>query len=109
LGVSGTPETADYLCSVANSAGESLHTQGFRIRSGACADGEIYHGMVTLTKFSGGNIWACAGSVSLSATSANNFALSGVKTLAGVLDMIRITTIGGSETFDAGNVNIAWE
>ena len=109
LGVSSTAETADYYGSVNNSVGEALHTNGFRIRNGAGSDGELYHGMVTLTKFSTGNIWACSGNVSLSAESANSFALSGVKTLAGVLDSIFITTVGGSETFDAGNVNIAWE
>jgi hypothetical protein len=109
LGVSSTAETAGYYGSVNNSAGESLHTNGFRIRNGSGSDNESYHGMVTLMKFSTGNIWACSGNVSLSAASANSFALSGVKTLAGVLDSIFITTVGGSETFDAGNVNIAWE
>ncbi len=109
LGVSGTAETADYYGSVNNSVSESLHTNGFRIRNGSGSDNELYHGMVTLTKFSTGNIWACSGNVSLSAASANSFSLSGVKTLAGVLDSIFITTVGGSETFDAGNVNIAWE
>ena len=33
----------------------------------------------------------------------------GVKTLSGVLDRIRITTTGGSDTFDGGSINIMYE
>lgn len=35
--------------------------------------------------------------------------LTSIKTLAGVLDRIRVTTISGSDTFDGGLVNIMWE
>ncbi len=108
LGVSSTAETADYYGSVQNAGATSNHTNGFRIRAATGADGEIFHGAVTLTKFSTENIWVCEGSVSLSSSN-NSWWTSGVKTLAGVLDSIFITTVGGSETFDAGNVNIAWE
>ncbi len=108
LGVSSTAETADYYGAVQNAGATSNHTNGFRIRAATGADGEIFHGAVTLTKFSTGNIWVCEGSVSLSSSN-NSWWTSGVKTLAGVLDSIFITTVGGSETFDAGNVNIAWE
>ena len=34
---------------------------------------------------------------------------AGVKTLAGVLDRIRITTNNGTDTFDAGSINILYE
>jgi len=108
LGVSSTAETADYYGAVQNAGGATAHTNGFRIRASTGGTGEVYHGAVTLTKFSTGNIWVCEGSVALS-SSANSWWTSGVKTLAGVLDSIFITTVGGSETFDAGNVNIAWE
>ena len=33
----------------------------------------------------------------------------GVKTLSGVLDRIRITTVGGTDTFDNGSINIMYE
>jgi hypothetical protein len=29
--------------------------------------------------------------------------------LSGALDRVRITTVGGTETFDAGSINIVWE
>lgn len=34
---------------------------------------------------------------------------SGVKTLSGILDRVVITTVGGTDTFDAGSVNILVE
>lgn len=33
----------------------------------------------------------------------------GFKTLTGTLDRVRITTVGGSQTFDAGTVNVIYE
>ena len=34
---------------------------------------------------------------------------SGTKALSGELDRIRLTTVGGSNTFDAGSVNIQYQ
>jgi hypothetical protein len=33
----------------------------------------------------------------------------GDKTLSGTLDRVRITTVNGTDTFDAGTVNILYE
>lgn len=33
----------------------------------------------------------------------------GAKTLSDVLDRVRISTLGGTDTFDAGTINITWE
>jgi hypothetical protein len=35
--------------------------------------------------------------------------LAGSKTLSDTLDRVRITTVNGTDTFDAGTVNIMWE
>jgi hypothetical protein len=35
--------------------------------------------------------------------------VSGSKTLSGTLDRVRITTVNGTDTFDAGTVNILYE
>jgi hypothetical protein len=37
------------------------------------------------------------------------FTTSGTKTLSGTLDRVRITTVNGTDTFDAGSINIAYE
>lgn len=53
-----------------------------------------------------GTTWVSFGSISYNANTTVN---SGSVTLGGVLDRIRITTVGGTDTFDAGSINIAWE
>jgi hypothetical protein len=40
---------------------------------------------------------------------ADNTMSAGAVTLAGVLDRVRITTVGGTDTFDAGSINLLWE
>jgi len=35
--------------------------------------------------------------------------VAGSKTLSGTLDRLRITTVNGIDTFDAGSINIMWE
>ena len=40
-------------------------------------------------------------------TQISNF--SGTVTLSGTLDRVRITTVNGTDTFDAGSINILYE
>jgi hypothetical protein len=51
-----------------------------------------------------GNSWVLSGSLMKSAS--NVVTITGSKTLAGVLDTIRICTTNGTDLFDAGTVNI---
>jgi len=37
------------------------------------------------------------------------YSTSGIKTLSDILDRIRITTVNGTDAFDAGSINIMWE
>jgi len=58
----------------------------------------------------GSNIWV--GSSSLSVTNAASDRAefcAGKIALAGVLDRVRITTVNGTDTFDAGSINILYE
>jgi len=55
-----------------------------------------------------GNTWVIAGNGGFSDVNTSVLFASEI-TLAGVLDRLRITTVGGADTFDAGAVNIAWE
>jgi hypothetical protein len=59
----------------------------------------------------GSNTWTCNGSVySIDATNGDGLnTAAGSKALAGVLNMIRITTVNGTATFDAGSINILYE
>jgi hypothetical protein len=55
-----------------------------------------------------GNTWVGSSSAN---TSGTNYALvsSGNITLSGALDRVRITTVNGTDTFDAGSINILYE
>ena len=55
----------------------------------------------------GSNIWAGSYTSTLSTSYACYGA--GAVTLAGVLDRLRFTTVNGTDTFDAGSVNILYE
>lgn len=55
----------------------------------------------------GSNIWVSSHSFGQSIAAA--FSGGGNVTLSGVLDRIRITTVNGTDTFDAGSINIMYE
>lgn len=67
----------------------------------------VIEGAVTITNLTG-NTWVAAGAMSRS-DAAISGTTAGRIALAGVLDRIRITTVGGTDTFDAGSINIVWE
>lgn len=52
--------------------------------------------------------WAVHGSQGDSSV-AEVYTFGGSKALSAALDRVRLTTVGGSDTFDAGSVAIAWE
>lgn len=55
-----------------------------------------------------GNVWCAALLASLSNTSAVSSGAGSIS-LAGVLDRVRVTTVGSTDTFDAGSINVIWE
>jgi hypothetical protein len=56
----------------------------------------------------GSNAWAAFGVVGLSNVACTTM-IGGTVTLSGTLDRVRITTVNGTDTFDAGTVNILYE
>ena len=93
------------LVNTASVGGTSLST-GFGA-SAYVAAANTYSGTMVLTWVSG-NIWVCNGAIS-SYTYNGVCLTTGTKTLAGVLDRVRITTVNGTDTFDAGSINILYE
>lgn len=78
---------------------------GFGIYSNLAAD--TLSGSITIDRFSG-NTWVASGI--LSGTAGNIVTVGGGSiTLTGALDRLRITTLGGVDTFDAGSVNVSWQ
>lgn len=78
---------------------------GFDIRSAVAAN--VIHGTVVITTL-GSNIWVASGVLGDSGRVAA-YTVGGSKTLSGTLDRVRITTVGGTDTFDAGSINILYE
>ena len=111
LGTSSGPETSSYLgtCTGGNTAITSVaYSAGFllQIASGNDANA-VRHGSVMFTLV-GSNIWVAQGIISLSNLT-YFYATAGSKTLAGTLDRVRLTTVNGTDTFDAGTVNVMYE
>lgn len=111
LGNGGTPKTSGYLGAsiITGAAGAATAlSSGFRIfYNNNDLAAAVRHGSIVLTNM-GSNIWAASGNVALS-DSVWICVLAGSVTLAGVLDLVRVTTVNGTDTFDAGSVNIIYE
>ena len=102
-------ETSGYLSSAttltnAAAAAVASYTSGFGIGSLLAAN--TISGHITLITL-GSNVWTASGTVKQSTTITSSFA--GDKTTSGVIDRVRITTVGGTDTFDAGSINILIE
>jgi hypothetical protein len=90
--------------------GVSSATTGYVIVPAVAGIGtNIYTGTNVLTIISS-NTWVQSNTASLT-QGAQLFAVigAGSKTLSGTLDRIRITTINGTDTFDAGSINVLYE
>jgi hypothetical protein len=108
---STTFTTSGYLGSsnIIGTAGAVTNlSTGFRIffnTSDAAA--AVRHGAMVLSNITG-NTWVASGTFGLS-DSAWISTIGGTIALGGVLDRVRITTVNGTDTFDAGSVNIIYE
>jgi len=109
LGDSGGIETSGYLGSSSqldSTPTVSLATDGFHISSGG--SGHVRHGTLILVREnSSSNTWVASGNWSRSDSSQCHTA-AGSKSLSGELDRVRMTTSGGSNTFDLGEINITF-
>jgi hypothetical protein len=68
---------------------------------------ETYNGIATITNING-NDWVSA-TVVAGATANNSSQTTGRISLSSALDRLRITTVNGTDTFDAGSINVMWE
>jgi hypothetical protein len=110
LGDAGGIETTGYLASStitasANAVGGTTSTSGVPIFL-TVATREVTGHMV-FTRISG-NKWISSGVFSTYDVTATVQA-AGVKELSGTLTQLRITTVNGTDTFDAGSINILLE
>ena len=112
LGDSGGIEATGYAGSAGFVTGASsnaaTYTDGFRLNQ-AHAASTVFHGNAVLALLSGAsNTWA----MSFVGGYSNSGALKisgGSKSLSDALTQVRLTTVNGTDTFDAGSVNIMYE
>lgn len=98
--------TGGHAAIAAGAAAGVAITSGFALGLQNLA-ADTFNGTMTISRLTG-NTWVAS---ALGAGAAGNIvAVAGYSiTLGGVLDRLRITTVIGSQTFDAGSVNISWE
>ena len=111
LGTSSSVENTGYTSSVnlvATSAvsGQASATSGFELVTTGIA-ASLYSGNIVLTNITA-NTWIISGSLGVP-LAGYNYLCAGNKTLAGVLTQLQLTTTGGTDTFDAGSINIMYE
>lgn len=105
LGDPGGIEITGYNSVCLNSASSTSTSSIGIVFVGTVAAANQYRGIMTLVNVTGGT-WIAAGT----ASSSGNYSFSGSKTLSpGPLDRVRITTANGTDTFDAGFINILYE
>lgn len=111
LGDSGGVEATGYvtmaglITTTSNVTRGAIYTSGFPTAHGG-GSGDTWRGAMIFNSF-GSNIWVGTGTVYNSSDSITM--ASGTKTLTDTLDRIRITTVNGTDTFDAGSINILYE
>lgn len=89
-------------------AGPTSVTTGFGLQNGGNA-AELNSGLIILALVSGNN-WVCSGTISTTGSSQPGLIYTnGQISLGGALDRVRITTVNGTDTFDAGSINILYE
>jgi hypothetical protein len=113
IGDSGGIEASGYVGAAADANDSDFttgatQTTGFPL-NGTAAAGIVIHGAIVLTLIDAStNTWVAALSGARS-DSASLIAGGGSKSLTATLDRVRLTTVNGTDTFDAGKVNILYE
>jgi hypothetical protein len=108
IGTSGGVEATGYISTSSllgsGSGSTASSTAGFLCNSASAA--EIISAIFTIVNITG-NTWvnSYTGKVSTSTACFGG----GDKSLSGTLDRVRITTVNGTDTFDAGSINILYE
>jgi hypothetical protein len=106
LGTSGGVTTSGYLAGSVETTTRATYTTGFGLVSSAAVN--LIYGQMVITNISG-NGWVSSHTLYLNQTLAYTLVGGGSITLGGVLDRVRITTVNGTDTFDAGSINILFE
>lgn len=110
LGTTSGFETSGYLSQAStfnNTPGGAFATTGLALTSAGAA-GYNFNGIIPICLINT-NSWTTSG-VLMTASGTNATTLfAGSKTLSGTLTQVRVTTVNGTDTFDAGTINVMYE
>lgn len=101
----GYNSNAEAVASIAS----DYSSAGFLLMNASSAT-SLHSGIVHMSRIDGNN-WVYTSALkraAVSGTTTNGYG-AGDGTLAAVLTQVQLTTVGGSDTFDAGTVNIVYE
>jgi hypothetical protein len=105
----GSIDIGTYNCVVSAlspASAAATMSNGFGLAVTGTSAANIFYGQSILTLM-GSNVWTMQGILAYPSVSQQFTA--GSKTLSSTLDRIRITTVNGTDTFDAGTINIMYE
>jgi hypothetical protein len=108
LGDSGGVETTGYLGNggyLSTGSAQTSFTNGFGLPT--IAQAYTMYGQIIVSNLSG-NKWVAMGLVTVPVVGYSMYTAAS-KELSATLDRIRITTVNGTDTFDAGSINILYE
>jgi hypothetical protein len=112
LGPAGGLATSGYLGAgsvISSGAATVNQTAGFDIYTNVPSAAYVYHGSIIFTLVdAANNIWAAKGVFATSSV-AWTHTVAGVVPLSGTLTQLAVTTSNGTDTFDAGSINILYE
>jgi hypothetical protein len=108
LGDSGGVENTGYASACHGNGVTSSSTAGFNIVNSVSA-ANSFSGSLVLTVQDAALFTWCAMGIGFRNDFAMPFSSSGTKSLSTTLDRVRITTVNGTDTFDAGSINILYE
>lgn len=110
---SGSFETSGYSSSAnfSSSSGQFLYVEtGFNIEPTQAANSTHSRSGAIQIFLVGADTWVSSGNINGGGVVQVTSSSAGVSpNLSGALDRIRITTISGANTFDAGSINVMWE
>ena len=114
IGDSGGVETSGYLGATmrfvaGGSGGTAAFTTGVGLVESLVATDVIHGAVVLYLQDSSTNTWVATVAGGASALAAIGYSGGASKSLSATLDRVRLTTVGGADTFDAGKVNILYE
>ena len=104
----GSVTTSGYAtCTWTANTNNTNYSSGFILRTTATVAAGLFSGHAVFTTL-GSNNWVGTG-ITARTEAADMSVFGGNITLGGTLDRVRITTVNGTDTFDAGSINILYE